>query len=84
MDALTAQLGEQEFRALLLIQSFHPDTYFGAQQQARLAELMALWRSARDRGQTLPSKQQRELDRLVEAELQAATARTTDLLQADR
>lgn len=75
LDALTAQLGEIEFSALLFIQNFHPDPFFSAEQQKRLSELMSLWRLARDRGQELPAEQQTELDKLVEAELKAATAR---------
>jgi hypothetical protein len=41
---------------------------------------MNLWRTARDQGQSLPPKQQAELDNLVEAELKAATARTVVLV----
>lgn len=81
LDALTAQLGEAEFRALLIIQSFYADQFFNANQQQQLSELMSLWRAARDRGQTLSPEQQAELDSLVEAELEAATARTTALIQ---
>lgn len=81
LDALTAQLGETEFSALLVIQSFRPDQFFGAEQQKRLSELMHLWRLARDQGQGLPSEQQAELDSLVEAELRAATARTAQMQQ---
>lgn len=81
LDGLTAQLGETEFSALLVIQSFHPDSFFSAEQQKRLAELMSLWRVSRDRGQPLLLEQQAELDNLVEAELRAATARTAALIQ---
>ena len=81
LDALTAQLGEAEFSALLVIQSFRPDSFFSAEQQERLSELMSLWRLARDQGQPLPSEQQAEIDALVEAELRAATARTAALMQ---
>lgn len=42
---------------------------------------MNLWRTARDRGQSLPPEQQAELDRLVEAELKAGTVRTAALVQ---
>lgn len=83
LDALTAQLGETEFRALLVIQSFRPDTFFSADQQERLSELMRLWREARDRGQELLPEQQAQLDDLVEAELRAATARTAALMQPE-
>jgi hypothetical protein len=44
-------------------------------------ELMSLWRLARDQGKALPPDQQAELNTLVEAELEAATARTTALIQ---
>jgi hypothetical protein len=81
LDALTAQLGEAEFSALLVIQNFRPDSFFSAEQQGRLAALMELWRSARDQGHELPPEQQVELDALVEAELRAATARTAALMQ---
>ena len=80
LDALTAQLNAVDFTALLVIQSFHPDSFFTGDQQARLAELMNQWRLARDQNQTLPPDQQAELDHLVELELQAATARTAALI----
>ena len=83
LDALTAQLDEIEFSALLVIQSFRPDSFFSAEQQERLSELMHLWRSARNQGQELLPEQQAELDNLVEIELQAATARTSALMQPE-
>ena len=81
LDALTAQLEETEFSALLVIQSFRPDSFFSAKQQERLSELMERWRLARDQGQELPPEQQVELDSLVELELRAATARTAAFMQ---
>jgi len=81
LDALTAQLDENEFSALLIIQSFRSDSFFSAEQQQRLSELMNLWRLARDQDQQLPPEQQAELDRLVEVELRAATARTAVWMQ---
>ncbi|MEG4531383.1 hypothetical protein [Microcoleus sp. D2_18a_D3] len=81
LDALTALLGETDFSALIVIQSFNPDEFFTVQQQKRLSELMNLWRTARDRGQSLSPKQQAELESLVEAELKAATVRTGVLVQ---
>lgn len=65
----------------MVIQSFRPDSFFSAEQQERLSELMNLWRLARDQGQRLPPEQQAELDKLVEAELRAATVRTAALIQ---
>ncbi|MEM9220238.1 MAG: hypothetical protein AAGD25_38675 [Cyanobacteria bacterium P01_F01_bin.150] len=81
LDALVAQLDEPAFKGVLVMQSFRPDTLFTQAQQTRLSELMTLWRDARDQGKELLPKQQAELDRLVELELQAATARTTALME---
>jgi hypothetical protein len=81
LDALISQLDEVEFSALLIIQSFRADSFFSAEQQQRLSELMNLWRLARDQGQELPPEQQAELDSLVEAELRAATDRSAALIQ---
>ena len=58
LDALTAQLEDSEFSTLLIIQSFRPDWFFSAEQQQRLSDLMNLWRTARDRGQTISPEQQ--------------------------
>ena len=61
------------------IQSLRPDRLFNAEQQQRLAELMERWRTARDRGESLPAAEQSELDALVEVELRAAGNRAADL-----
>jgi hypothetical protein len=58
------------------MQKPRPDDLFTAAQQARLAELMARWRAARDEGRTLPADEQAELVALVEAELAASAARS--------
>ena len=81
LDGLTALLGETDFSALIVIQSFKPDELFTVQQQKRLSELMNLWRTERDLGQSLSPKQQAELESLVEVELKAATVRTALLVQ---
>ncbi|MCY7333048.1 MAG: hypothetical protein LH649_10420 [Pseudanabaena sp. CAN_BIN31] len=81
LDGLTIQLGEPDFCGMLIVQSFYPDSFFGAEQQKRLSGLMNLWRMARDLGEALPSEQQIELDTLVDAELKAATNRTSSLMQ---
>lgn len=73
LDALTAELAD-DFPAMLLIQSIGPDRFFGAAQQQRLAELMTHWHNANNQGLALTQHLQRELDTLVAAELQAATA----------
>jgi len=52
------------------------DEFFSEAELSRLAELMGRWRTARDAGDTLSSKEQAELDALIEAELFAAMARS--------
>ena len=42
---------------------------------------MACWRAARDEGTLMSPAEQAELDALVEAEVHAATKRTTALLK---
>lgn len=79
MDALTAQLFEDEAATLVIVQSLRPDRFFNAAQQQRLAELMERWHKVRDRGETLPTDQQAELDVLVEAELSASADRAAAL-----
>jgi DNA-binding transcriptional regulator YbjK len=79
LDALTAQLSEEETGTLVIVQSLRPDRFFSVGQQKRLAELMERWRTARDRGETLPANQQAELEALVEAELRASADRAAAL-----
>lgn len=81
LDALTAQLEDSEFGALLIVQNFRNDRFFSGEQQKRLSELMSIWRTARDRNETIPIDLQAELDNLVQAELQAAIARTENLMK---
>ena len=79
LDALTAQLSEDENSMLVIVQRLRPDRFFNEAQQQRLSELMARWRTARDKGETLPTDQQAELDLLVGAELCASTDRAAAL-----
>lgn len=79
LDALTAQLSEEEASTLVIVQSLRPDRFFNAAQQQRLAELMGRWRAARDRGETLPDDERAELEALVETELRAAAIRAAAL-----
>jgi hypothetical protein len=81
LDAVRAQLGGPDQTTLVVVQPMRPDDLFTAEQQQRLAELLARWRAARDAGASLPSEEQAELDALVEAELRAATERSASLLR---
>jgi len=80
LDAVAAELPSSS-GAVVVIQPFLPDSHFTVAQQQRLQELMATWRAARDAGQRMPTAEQAELELLIEAELQAASDRTAQVLQ---
>ena len=81
LDALTAQLNDDETGTLVIVQNYHPDRFFNATQKQRLKELMELWRIARDNGRELSKVQQQELEELVELELLATAERAAQLSQ---
>ena len=80
LDALTAQLSEDEASTLIIVQSQRSDRFFDAAQQQRLADLMERWRTARNQGKTLPPDEQSELEAIVEAELAASADRAAALI----
>ena len=80
LDALTARTGPPQDTTLVVVQPMRPDTFFTADQQRRLAELMARWRVARDAGAALDPQEQAELEALVRAEVRAAGERAAALL----
>ena len=65
--------------SILPEQAGTPDRFFTKAQQQRLEVLMADWRTARDNGTTLPLEKQKELNELVETELQASAQRADTL-----
>ncbi len=75
LDALTAQLDEEESGTLLIIQSQRPDRFFSLDQKNRLVDLMEKRQS-----QILTKEEQTELEDLVEAELNGARQRAEELL----
>jgi len=79
LDALTAQLGGPAETTLVVVQPMRPDAWFTAEQQQRLAHLMARWRAARDAGAPFPAEEQAELEALTKAELHAAAQRAAAL-----
>jgi hypothetical protein len=81
LDALTAQMSEQETGTLVIVQSGRPDRFFGVAQQRRLAELMTQWRELQEQGNDLPTADKAELEALIEAELRAAGARAAALAE---
>jgi hypothetical protein len=56
------------------------DRFFTNEQRQRLAELMGMWRAARDTSGQLPPEQQAELESLVEAQLEGAARRAEAML----
>jgi hypothetical protein len=81
LDALTPRLADEGADTLIIVRNLRPDRFFTAQQQRRLAELMAKWRQARDAGVRLSPEDQAELESLVDAELRAATERAAAISQ---
>jgi hypothetical protein len=81
LDALTSLLPNDQTGTLVIVQHQRADEFFTTEQQARLNELMARWRAARDAGGALSPAEQVELDALVEAEVRAASQRTMALLR---
>jgi hypothetical protein len=75
LDAIANQIPKEEAGTLVIVQNLFPDRFFNAAQQARLAERLTRWRTARDRGNNLSGDAQAELEALVEAELAASAAR---------
>ncbi len=81
LDAIRSRLSPGTGSTVVVIEPFQPDALFTAAQRARLEELMSLWHAARDQGQTLSSQEQSELQELIEAELEAANARSRQIIE---
>jgi hypothetical protein len=75
----TSNMPEEE-STLVILQRFQPDSFFTAEQQKRLRELTDRFNDARNRGQSLPSEEQLELEKLVEAEWEAAIKRASEIM----
>ena len=82
IDALVTRTGRPTETTLIIVQPITADEFFTAEQQARLADLMARWRQARDAQTPFPAVEQAELDALIATELKAATARASAVLRA--
>lgn len=84
LDAVAPSLPSTNSGTVVVIQPFLPDSLFTAEQRARLDELMARLRVARDAGQAIPAEDRVELQSLVAAELEAATRRSEQLVSGGR
>jgi hypothetical protein len=78
VDALAAQLPEDQADTLIIVRDLRPDRFFPAERRRRLDELMARWRAERDSGTTLPAEERAELERLIDDELQATAERAAE------
>jgi hypothetical protein len=77
LDALTTQLSAEDTDTLIIVRSLVPDRFFTSEQRQRLQELIARWRTARDKGKALSANDQSELENLIDLEVRAATERAT-------
>jgi hypothetical protein len=78
VDALAAQLPEDQATTLLIVRDLRADRFFPEERRRRLDELMVRWRAARDSGTTLSAEELAELQRLVDEEVQAAADRAAE------
>ena len=74
LDALTAQLADNESTSLILVQSMKPDRFFNAAQQNRLRKLMQTWKQAPEEPVSA------ELLAALDEELKATIERSKSLL----
>jgi hypothetical protein len=79
LDALSAQLADEEAGTLVVVQNHKADEFFSAAQQERLTELMRLRAAG-----SLAADEALELESLVEAELHAARQRAETISAAKR
>lgn len=75
LDALTAQLDEEETGTLVIVQNRRSDKFFNASQQKRLTSLME-----KRKTNTLSTAEETELENLIETELNGARQRAEELL----
>lgn len=79
LDGLSEYIRTMPGATIVLVQSIGPDQYFSADQIARLMDLTNRNKLAHDGGAPLTPAEQRELESLVEAELDASAKRSAAL-----
>jgi hypothetical protein len=83
LDALTAQLDEEESGTLVVVQQMRPDRFFTQSQVARLQELMQRFQAGEQSAErALTAEEEAELHALIEAELLASARRSEALADA--
>jgi hypothetical protein len=80
LDALTEQI-PMTASTIVIVQRLQADAFFGVQDQHRLAELMERWHLFQAEGKLLPSSEQKELEDLIEKELEASERRAAALAE---
>ena len=81
LDALAVQLPDNEVNTLVIVRSMSPDRFFNAEQRQRLEQLVGMSREAQAANTSLDADAQTELEQLIDAEVQATTARAAALLE---
>lgn len=84
LDALTALLEPETATHVVVVQAQRPDRFFGATERARLEALMRRFHDAQASGEPLGEAEQAELERLIDAELDASEERARALTDALR
>ena len=79
LDALAAQLEDEESGTLVIVQNHRADRFFNVAQQERLTELMQLRKVV-----NLSPEEESELESLVEAELDGAQRRVEQMWRAGK
>jgi hypothetical protein len=79
LDALTAQLPPEQSLTLVIVRGLQPDEHFTTEQSRRLTGLMNLRREASEGRAAWNDQDETELERLIDAELQAAARRAESL-----
>ena len=64
----------------MITKNLRPDAFFTTEQQQKLELLMLRWRETRDAGSTLSSEEQKELEALIDAELQGTERRAESIV----
>ena len=84
LDALTALLEKEPSTHVVIVQSGRPDRFFGVAERARLEVLMGRFHDEETGKDVLSDAERAELERLIDAELEASEKRAQALADALR
>ena len=80
LDALASQLPGEGTDTLVIVRNMGADRFFSDEQRRRLEDLMSRRSETAAKNTVLKAEDQHELEDLVDAEVQAATARAWALI----